>query len=90
MRLEVHVNMDGAAFQDSTAPPFEVARILRAAADEIDACGTAVDETVRLRDRNGNRVGFLVVTEDAGTRVGPPPAWATEWNSPEDAVYDNE
>lgn len=67
MRLELHVSMDGAAFRDSTAPPFEVARILREAADRIDGYGTLLDETVRLRDSNGNRVGFFVVTESEPT-----------------------
>lgn len=63
MRLELHVSMDGAAFRESDAPPFEVARILRDAADQINAYATALDDPVRLYDSNGNRCGFFVVTE---------------------------
>lgn len=69
MRLELHVSMDGAAF-DNGPGPLEAARILRDAATTLEQTAWDVNRPVRVRDANGNRVGFLLVTDEplpAGT-----------------------
>jgi hypothetical protein len=48
---------DGAAFADGGAP--EIARLLREAADTVDT-NFGEDGIYRLRDVNGNRVGFFI------------------------------
>ena len=51
----VHISTDGAAFgEDRSDRAWEVARILRTAARKIENG----EQFVRLRDSNGNRVGF--------------------------------
>lgn len=65
MRLDVHLSMDGAAF-DNGPGPLEVSRILRHLADQFDRGVVPYDdEPVRLKDVNGNRVGYAIVTENA-------------------------
>ena len=48
---------DGAAFAEH--PYIEIARLLREAADTVDT-NFGEDGIVRLRDVNGNRVGFFI------------------------------
>jgi hypothetical protein len=63
MRYEVHIGMSNAAFEDDD-PGFEVARLLRELADEVEGRSLAgLQQPVRLRDYNGNRVGFGVAVE---------------------------
>lgn len=52
----VHISTDGAAFADGNRN-IETARLLRELADNLEIHGD-VDLLVRLRDVNGNRVGF--------------------------------
>lgn len=54
MAFNLHISTDGAAFDD--APAFEIARILREVAQSIEEDGH--ERIGRLRDINGNRVGF--------------------------------
>jgi hypothetical protein len=56
-RVTITLETGNAAFED--APATEIARILRAQADLIEA-GMATDETP-LRDINGNRVGVCTI-----------------------------
>ena len=53
---------DGAAFAEH--PYIEIARLLREAADVADTTLYA-DRIVRLRDVNGNRVGFFIHNVDS-------------------------
>lgn len=55
MKAKIEIEMNGAAFDD--APASELARILRAAAAEIEAG----ELPGGLRDINGNTVGKLEV-----------------------------
>jgi len=56
--LVIHVNMDNAAFTDN---PDELLSILRVV--NYHVTGKA-DTFGRLRDTNGNRVGYYEVTEE--------------------------
>ena len=56
-RVAIAIETGNAAFED--APATEIARILRAQAELIEA-GMATDETP-LRDINGNRVGVCTI-----------------------------
>jgi hypothetical protein len=62
MRFEIHLSMDGAAFRES--PQFELADVLENLAVKLHD-GFLVESPIRLRDRNGNRVGFALVTDTA-------------------------
>jgi len=52
--FNLHISTEGAAFAD--APAAEIARILREAAQSIEEDGH--ERVGRLKDINGNRVGF--------------------------------
>jgi hypothetical protein len=80
VRFELHLSTNGAAFgtedMDESMAQAEVARILRAAADDIEKAdaggytgpvifgGSALNTPVRLRDINGNRVGYWLYTDE--------------------------
>jgi hypothetical protein len=64
MRLELHLSMDGAAF-DNGLGPLEAAYVLHEAAGRLESGPWTVEEVVRLRDLNGNRVGYMLVTDSA-------------------------
>jgi|JI10StandDraft_1071094.scaffolds.fasta_scaffold644519_2 hypothetical protein len=56
-KFDVALCTDNAAFAEYTGA--EVARILRALADEVEGqLAEGRSQIIRLRDRNGNRVGF--------------------------------
>jgi hypothetical protein len=55
----VHIATTNAAFEDDAAP-FEIARILRELADRVES---DPDDLIRLRDINGNRVGYATFHE---------------------------
>ena len=62
MRYEIHIAMSNAAFEEGAGS--EVARILRELADKVEPM--EIEELAipaRLRDYNGNRVGFGVAQE---------------------------
>lgn len=54
--LEVHLATSGAAFENHG--DFEVSRILRELADRIENQGLPLEDIIRLKDTNGNRVGY--------------------------------
>lgn len=66
IRLELHVDTTGDAFgledQDELQAQHELARILRETADKIERDGYELEGVRRLKDTNGNRVGFWVMT----------------------------
>jgi len=66
IRLELHVDTTGDAFgledQDEVQAQHELARILRETADKIERDGYELEGVRRLKDVNGNRVGFWVMT----------------------------
>ena len=55
-KFEVVFCTNNAAFTDGSG---EISRILRDIADRIDADGIGKNEPGRIRDINGNRVGFF-------------------------------
>ena len=68
MDCVLRIRMSGAAFMDEAAynetgeerqDGFEVARLLREAADAVEESWPAVGDSVSLRDFNGNTVGSL-------------------------------
>lgn len=61
--VSVKIATDNAAFrlEDGTLDRFEVARVMREAADKVEAGYS----TGRLMDANGNDVGGFLVTEDS-------------------------
>lgn len=63
MKLKIEIDMDGAAFEDS--PADEAGRILEKYVERIRFGGGFDEpgEDYRLRDGNGNRVGFARVEE---------------------------
>lgn len=64
MKLRIEINMDNAAF-DEDGPGRESARILSYAAQiaaTLDASSPL--GSWRLRDKNGNKVGHLTVSEE--------------------------
>lgn len=74
MRFELHIGVDNAAFEGEDRED-EIARILSELAGRIGSDTRLVPEQpIRLRDINGNRVGFAVLTEPvAFTGSGPVP-----------------
>lgn len=58
MKLKIELDMDNDAFCD----PNEVGRILRKFADLQDDDLMLMDNSIPLRDINGNAVGFATVT----------------------------
>lgn len=60
--FSLHLSTDNAAFggEDGFGPGYEVARILRDLAFRVET-GLYPDEILRLRDTNGNRVGYAVL-----------------------------
>jgi len=64
VRLELHVLLDGAAFAGDDAP-LETSTILHRVAKAL-SYGLKLDTPVRLRDTNGNRVGYVIVTANSG------------------------
>lgn len=63
-KFEVVICTDNAAFDEGYVPGAEVARILRTLADQVEGELTGEDAQIfRLRDLNGNRVGFASYTE---------------------------
>lgn len=62
---EIHLSTRGSAFTDNEAS--EVARILRELADNIEGfhLGLAHGEITRLKDINGNRVGYATAVESS-------------------------
>lgn len=63
MTFNVRISTDNVAFEEDNLG-LEIARILRGVADEIESGVIATGETIRLRDSNGNRVGFATLSED--------------------------
>lgn len=59
MKAIIKIQMDNAAFADGDNAPYELARILREAADRLDDGDIS---GFSLRDANGNTVGELKVT----------------------------
>jgi hypothetical protein len=57
MKAKITVEMDNAAFEDS--PAGELARILRDLSDKIEEG----EDSVRLRDLNGNVVGQFAISD---------------------------
>ncbi len=57
-KFDVALCTDSAAFSDG--PGLEIARILRELADEVESGN--LTPVIRLRDINGNRVGFASYT----------------------------
>lgn len=60
-KFTLRVNTEGDAFQVQRSA--ELVSILRGLADKIDAHGLVEGELFRLRDSNGNRVGFAIHEE---------------------------
>lgn len=63
MRFEIQIAMDNQAFEAGVG--LELARILDELAGKVEQVGS-VDELmtpIRLRDYNGNRVGFAVAQD---------------------------
>jgi hypothetical protein len=58
MKATLEVTMDNAAFDGLGGPHVELARILRDAADRLDA---GHSDGFKLRDINGNTVGSLEI-----------------------------
>lgn len=58
MRLIIEIEMDNAAFEDD--PGAEVVRILRTVPQKVDWRGA---NSAKLRDSNGNTVGFARVED---------------------------
>jgi len=59
--IEIHLSTRGSAFTDNEGA--EVARILRELADSMESFGgLRPHETARLKDINGNRVGYATAT----------------------------
>jgi len=56
MKAKLEIEMDSAAFAEDWQA--ELARILRNAADNLDL-GNGIAGRMRLRDINGNTVGYL-------------------------------
>jgi hypothetical protein len=54
MQFVLSLKMSGAAFDD---PAAETARLLREAAEQVDAAGAVVGTRAVLMDVNGNRCG---------------------------------
>ena len=62
MKVQIIIKTDNAAFEDD--PTAEVARILRELAKRIDSHPHfSPGIQLRLRDFNGNEVGYCTVTE---------------------------
>lgn len=61
MKLVIEINMDNAAFERH--PASEVIRILGYAVGRL-AFGADAPDDVKLRDINGNTVGFAHITDD--------------------------
>lgn len=62
MDFSVQFCTDNAAFADGDAG-YEIARILRDLADKIEENGLVEGVVQRIRDINGNRVGYAVLQE---------------------------
>lgn len=63
-KFEVALSTNNAAFADDDLG-YELARILRELADRIEDGGIAgAGSVIRLRDINGNRVGFAALSDD--------------------------
>lgn len=58
-------NTDGAAFEED--PTIEIARLLREAAQRVDGAFFAHGNVMRLKDINGNRVGFFVHEDEVSS-----------------------
>lgn len=70
MKFEVHISTENAAFYggedaDTFEPGPQLAVILRDLAIRVEHEGLSPERPVRLFDRNGNRVGFAQLTEQA-------------------------
>ena len=57
-KVEIHIECENAAFQEH--PGIEVARLLREAADKCSE-GLTMAPEARLRDSNGNTVGYIEI-----------------------------
>lgn len=63
MRLEVHVEIGGAALTDEDTSARELHRILERVADDLEWLDKEGD-AVKLFDFNGNRVGYAALVPD--------------------------
>lgn len=63
MKFVLNFSMDNLAFDEGAAPA-EVARLLRAVADEIESAGDVPRQFQTLRDVNGNRIGQWAAKPD--------------------------
>lgn len=61
--MTVRFGMDNAAF-DPEIRGYEVARIFRQLAQDVEGDELATGRIIRIRDVNGNRVGYLAVEEE--------------------------
>jgi hypothetical protein len=61
MKFEVQIATDNAAFEEGCG--YEVARILRELADRVEESELRNGDLLRLRDVNGNRVGYATLAE---------------------------
>lgn len=68
MKFTVHISTDNAAFHpvsedEEFRPGPEVARILRELADQVEYSQLVPGVPIRLRDYNGNRVGYAELVD---------------------------
>ena len=65
--FSVMFSTDNAAFSEDCGGNMcqEIARILKDLADKIEENGLVEDVVQRIRDINGNRVGFAVLQDEA-------------------------
>ena len=68
MLTTITIEMDNSTFHEYTEPSYEVARILRKLAERIEGHPHySPGHSQPLYDLNGNKVGYLDVTEEAQT-----------------------
>jgi hypothetical protein len=64
MEAVIRVRMDNAAFQDNDNPNIELSRILGVLAKAVaNSPYVSTGYSLRLRDLNGNDVGYLMVNQ---------------------------
>ena len=65
--FNVYIDTDNAAFSEDSGGDMsqEIARILRELADKVEENSLVEDAVQRIRDINGNRVGFAVLQDEA-------------------------
>ena len=61
MKARIEIEMDNAAFENGNG--YELARILRGAADRVEDCEFAAPDSMPVFDTNGNLVGKISIKE---------------------------